>query len=102
MWPSSTSTACSLIQPPFTLRSVLLARVMPSLMASSKLFSERELISVTRATDMSSPPVEIRGTSTTLRRAHLDDPSTASLARDDRIERFVEAVERHLGHAFTQ
>src|SRR5690606_34827888 len=50
--PPSTRTCCSLIQALRTLRSVSAARAMPWLMASSKLFPDVALISVTRATDM--------------------------------------------------
>src|ERR671914_848092 len=49
----SMSICCSLIQAPFTLRSVFDARATPCLMASSKLVSDVALISVMRATDMS-------------------------------------------------
>lgn len=50
--PSVTLTCCSLIQAALTLRRVWLARLMPVFTASSKLFGEVALISVTRATDM--------------------------------------------------
>src|SRR5918994_2259809 len=50
MPPSRMSTRCSLIHALRTLRSVLVARATPCWMASSKLFDDVELISVTRAT----------------------------------------------------
>src|SRR5881275_1321817 len=51
-FPSLIWTSCSLIQALRTLRIVSVARAMPCATASSKLFSELELISVIRATDM--------------------------------------------------
>src|SRR6478736_2379042 len=56
MFPSRMSTRCSLIQALRTFRSVLVARATPLWMASSKLFVDVELISVTRATAMVSVP----------------------------------------------
>src|SRR5215204_7529478 len=56
MFPSSIRTFMSLTQQPSTLRRVLVARLMPSLMASSKPRSETALISVTDATVMSFLP----------------------------------------------
>src|SRR3712207_6034812 len=50
MLPLSIRTFMSLTQAPSTLRSVEVARVTPSLMASSKLLGFVALISVTRAT----------------------------------------------------
>src|ERR671916_1279848 len=52
---SEIRTFMSLTQAPSTLRSVDVARFMPSLMASSKLFGFVALISVTRATLMGPP-----------------------------------------------
>src|SRR6266576_4554138 len=54
-FPSLIWTSCSLIQALRTLRIVSVARAMPCATASSKLFSELELISVIRATDMLRP-----------------------------------------------
>src|SRR5216684_2639126 len=54
-FPSLIWTSCSLIQPLRILRIVSVARAMPCATASSKLFSELELISVIRATDMLRP-----------------------------------------------
>ena len=48
MLPSRMSTRCSLIEALRTLRSVFVARATPDWMASSKLFCDVELISVTR------------------------------------------------------
>src|SRR5687767_21189 len=50
--PFSRRTCCSLIHALRILRIVLLARVIPPVIASSKLFVEVELISVTFATDI--------------------------------------------------
>src|SRR6188474_485112 len=58
MRPSLTSTLCSFTQAEVTLRRVLLARLTPTRRASSKLLSERALISVTRATDWAEDPLE--------------------------------------------
>src|SRR5215207_11356605 len=49
--PSVTSTFWSLIHAPSTFRNVSLARSMPLRTASSKLFSERALMLVMRATE---------------------------------------------------
>src|SRR5215218_9190982 len=68
------STDCSLIQAPFRFRSVLFARSIAWLIASSKLCSDRELISVTRATDMACL-LGLLG--------WLDDPQFEELAGDD-------------------
>src|SRR5215211_6692176 len=54
MLPSSIMWFCSLTQAPSTFLRVLVARAMPCWMASSKLLSERALISVTVATLISS------------------------------------------------
>jgi hypothetical protein len=43
------------------LRSVFEARARPALIASSKLLAERELISVTFATETSDPPFDVAG-----------------------------------------
>jgi hypothetical protein len=51
-FPVLTMPFCSLIHAPSTFLSVLAARLMPFSTASSKLFSELEIISVTRATDI--------------------------------------------------
>src|SRR5690242_20247457 len=48
----STVTSCSLIHAPLTFRRVFVARSIPCWIASSKLFSDVALISVTRATDI--------------------------------------------------
>src|SRR4029079_11677055 len=50
--PSAQRTCCSLIHAPRTFRSVLADRVSPCWIASSKLFADVALISVTLATDI--------------------------------------------------
>src|SRR6185503_3996138 len=55
MRPSFTSTLCSFTQAEVTLRRVVPARATPTRSASSKLLSERALISVTRATEDEDP-----------------------------------------------
>src|SRR5689334_25422231 len=53
--PSAQRTCCSLIHAPRTFRSVLADRVSPCWIASSKLFADVALISVTFATDIHNP-----------------------------------------------
>jgi hypothetical protein len=55
--PLVTMTFCSLIHAPSILLSVLSALAIPFTIASSKLFSEVAVISMTLATDMTKPPM---------------------------------------------
>lgn len=59
--PSAISTCCSFTHAPLTLRSVLFARSIPTLSASSKPSVDVADISVTRATDILPPQTSSQG-----------------------------------------
>src|SRR3954465_6702925 len=80
--PFSRPTRCSLIQALLTFRSVFVGRATPCLMASSKLWVDVELISVTRAIAMGRLLVELGlGVASMLRLAPSTEPCRPGLSR---------------------